>query len=216
MNYSIAIDFLKNSDPIVGQLIDRIGACQLNQQELEGDLFFCLSRSILHQQLSTKVAKVIHERFLQLYPNTQFPSAQDVLKTPDEILRSVGISRPKISYLKDLAHHAIEGLPTLEELEFMEDEAIIKTLTQVKGIGCWTVQMLLIFRLKRWDVLPVDDLGVRAGIRKLYGLEALPDRNTTVRFGQRWKPYCSIASWYLWRSLELQPPLTRVRFLHSS
>ncbi len=78
-------------------------------------------------------------------------------------------------------------------------------LTRVKGIGRWTVQMLLIFRLKRWDVLPVDDLGVRAGIRKLYGLEALPDRKTTERFGQKWKPYCSIASWYLWRSLELKP-----------
>jgi len=87
----------------------------------------------------------------------------------------------------------------------MDDEAIIKTLTQVKGIGRWTVQMLLIFRLNRWDVLPVDDLGVRAGIRKLYNLEALPDRKTTESIGQRWKPYCSIASWYLWRSLELKP-----------
>jgi DNA-3-methyladenine glycosylase II len=142
MNYAIAIDFLKDSDPILGQLIDRIGACQLNQHELEGDLFFCLSRSILHQQLSTKVAKVIHERFLQLYPDTQFPSAQDVLDTPDEVLRRVGISRPKISYLKDLARHAIAGLPTLEELEVMDDESIIKTLTRVKGIGRWTVQML--------------------------------------------------------------------------
>ncbi|HEY9614985.1 DNA-3-methyladenine glycosylase family protein, partial [Allocoleopsis sp.] len=125
MNYAIAIDFLKDSDPILGQLIDQIGACLLNQHQLEGDLFFCLSRSILHQQLSTKVAKVIHARFLQLYPDTQFPSAQDVLKTPDEVLRRVGISRPKISYLKDLARHAIAGLPTLEELEVMDDEAII-------------------------------------------------------------------------------------------
>jgi DNA-3-methyladenine glycosylase II len=87
----------------------------------------------------------------------------------------------------------------------MDDETIIKTLTRVKGIGRWTVQMLLIFRLQRLDVLPVDDLGVRAGIRKLYNLEALPDRKTTERFGQNWKPYCSIASWYLWRSLELKP-----------
>jgi len=117
----------------------------------------------------------------------------------------VGISRPKISYIKDLAHHASDGLPTLEELEVMDDESIIKTLTRIKGVGRWTVQMLLIFRLNRWDVLPVDDLGVRAGIRKLYNLEALPDRKTTERFGQKWKPYCSIASWYLWRSLELKP-----------
>ena len=205
MNYSIAIDFLKDSDPILGQLIDRVGECQLNQHQLEGDLFFCLSRSILHQQLSTKVAKVIHTRFLQLYPDNQFPLAQDVLNTPDEVLRNVGISRPKISYLKDLACHSLNGLPTLEELEVMDDESIIKTLTPIKGIGRWTVQMLLIFRLQRLDVLPVDDLGVRAAIRKLYSLEALPERKTTERFGQGWKPYCSIASWYLWRSLELKP-----------
>ena len=114
MDYAIAIDFLRDSDPILGQLIDRIGACQLHQYELEGDLFFCLSRSILHQQLSTKVAKVIHQRFLQLYPDTQFPLAQDVLDTPDEVLRGVGISRPKISYLKDLARHAIA--PTAHSL----------------------------------------------------------------------------------------------------
>lgn len=205
MNYAIAIDFLQDCDPVLGQLIDRIGACQLNQHELEGNLFFCLSRSILHQQLSTKVAHVIHSRFLQVYPDTQFPTAQDVLNTPDEVLRGVGISRPKIAYLKDLARHSIDGLPTLEALEVMDDESIIKILTQVKGIGSWTVQMLLIFRLKRWDVLPVDDLGIRTGIRNLYNLEALPDRKTAKRFGQRWKPYCSIASWYLWRSLDLKP-----------
>ncbi|HEY9606822.1 MAG TPA: DNA-3-methyladenine glycosylase [Allocoleopsis sp.] len=204
MNFSIAIDFLQDSDPILGQLIQQIGSCQLHQNELEGDLFFCLSRSILHQQLSTKVAQVIHERFLQLYPDTQVPLAQDVLDTPNEVLRRVGISRPKISYLKDLAHHSLNGLPTLEELEAMDDESIIKTLTPVKGIGRWTVQMLLIFRLKRLNVLPVDDLGVRAGIRKLYNLEALPDRKMTEHFGQKWTPYCSIASWYLWRSLELK------------
>ncbi|MEP0879414.1 hypothetical protein NDA00_26900 [Funiculus sociatus GB2-M2] len=115
--YAIAIDYLKDSDPILGQVIDRIGACKLNQYELEGDLFFCLSQSILHQQLSTKVAKVIQTRFLQLYPDSQFSLAQDVLDTPDEVLRGVGISRPQISYLKDLARHTLEELPTLEELE---------------------------------------------------------------------------------------------------
>jgi DNA-3-methyladenine glycosylase II len=95
MNYAIAIDYLKESDPILGQLIDRIGMCQLHQHELQGDLFFCLSRSILHQQLSTKVANVIHGRFLQLYPDTQFPSAQDVLDTPDEVLAAWGFHAPK-------------------------------------------------------------------------------------------------------------------------
>lgn len=115
--YAIAIDYLKDADPILAQLIDRITACQLNQYELEGDLFFFLSQSILHQQLSTNVAKVIHVRFLQLYPDSQFSLAPDVLDTPDEVLRNVGISRPQISYLKDLAHHTLEELPTLKELE---------------------------------------------------------------------------------------------------
>lgn len=206
-NYSDAINFLKSSDPVLGQLIDAVGPCQLEHSQPDGDLFFCLSRSILHQQLSTKAASTIHLRFLQLYPDTPKPTALDVLNTPDEALRRVGISRPKIGYIKDLARQVIAGLPSLKELEVMDDESIIKTLTQVKGIGRWTVQMLLIFRLKRWDVLPVDDLGVRAGIRLVYNLDALPDRKTTLSFGQKWKPYCSIASWYLWRSLELKSQL---------
>ncbi len=118
-------------------------------------------------------------------------------------MRGVGISRPKVVYLKDLAQKILDGLPTLTELEAMEDEAIIKTLTQVKGIGRWTVQMLLIFRLHRWDVLPVDDLGIRSGIRRVYSLPELPDKKTVQQIGIRWQPYCTIASWYMWRSLEL-------------
>ena len=210
MNYSIAIDYLKHSDPVLGKLIEEVGPCQLNQNQPTGDLFFCLSRSILHQQLSTKAAGTIHSRFLQLYPDTEFPTPMDVLNTPEEVLRRVGISGSKISYIKNLAQQVLEGLPTLEQLAVMDDESIIKTLIPLKGIGRWTVQMLLIFRLDRWDVLPVDDLGVRAGIRRLYGLEALPDKKTVEGFGQRWKPYCSIASWYLWRSLERTPPIVKV------
>ena len=122
------------------------------------------------------------------------------------MLRNVGISRQKVGYLKDLASKVLSGLPTLEELEVMDDESIIKILTQVKGIGRWSVQMLLIFRMNRCDVLPVDDLGVRAGIRKLYNLDELPDPKTIERLGQRWKPYCTIASWYIWRSLEFKAP----------
>jgi len=120
-------------------------------------------------------------------------------------LRGVGISRPKVVYLKDLAQKILDGLPTLTELEQMDDEAIIKTLTQVKGIGRWTVQMLLIFRLHRWDVLPVDDLGIRSGIRRIYSLPELPNKKTVEQLGKNWQPYCTLASWYLWRSLELKP-----------
>lgn len=198
--YSEAIALLKQSDQVLAQLIDQVGPCQLGQVQSDDDLLFSLSRTILHQQLSTKVANIIHTRFIQLYPNTL--SALDLLNTPDDVLRGVGISRPKIVYLKDLAQKVLDGLPTLEELEAMDDESIIKTLTQVKGLGRWSVQMLLIFRLNRLDVLPVDDLGVRAGIRKVYGLSELPNKKTIESLGQKWKPYRAIASWYLWRSLE--------------
>ena len=202
MNYDAAIDFLKQSDRVLGQLIEQIGPCYLDFSQQQGDLFSSLSRAILHQQLSTKAAATIHQRFLQLYAEKPFPTASDVLNTPEEVLRSVGVSRPKIGYLKDLATHVLLELPTLEELSAMDDESIIKTLTQIKGIGRWTVQMLLIFRLNRHDVLAVDDLGVRAAIRKVYGLDELPSRQTVEHLGQRWKPYCTIASWYLWRSLD--------------
>lgn len=206
MSYDAAINFLKQSDQVLAQLIEQIGSCQLSSSQQNGDLFSSLSRAILHQQLSTKAAGTIHRRFLQLYPEKPFPTALDILNTPEEMLRNAGISRPKIIYLKDLATKVLSGLPTLEELEGMDDESIILTLMQVKGIGRWTVQMLLIFRMNRFDVLPVDDLGIRAGIRKVYVLDELPSKQTVESLGQRWKPYRTIASWYLWRSLDAQLP----------
>lgn len=204
MTYAAAINFLMQSDPILGQVIEQIGPCQLSASQQQGDLFSTLARAIIHQQISTKAAASIYRRFLQLHSNKPLPSALDILNTPDELLREVGISHAKILYLKDLAQRVLEGLPTLVELEAMDDEAIIQTLTPLKGIGRWTVQMLLIFRLNREDVLPIDDLGVRAGIRKVYKLNELPDKQIVIGLGQRWKPYCSVASWYLWRSLELR------------
>lgn len=202
MDYKGAVNFLQQSDPILAALIAQVGCCQLDNRQLEGDLFSSLSRSILHQQLSTKVATTIHRRFLLLYP-PPFPTAEDILNTPEEVLRSVGISRPKIRYLKGLATQVLSGLPTIEELDLMDDELIIQTLTQVKGVGRWKVQMLLIFHLHRLDVLPTEDLGIRAGIRKVYGLNELPDKQTIISLGQKWQPYRSVASWYLWQSLEL-------------
>lgn len=203
MDYSIAIATLKQADPILATLIDQVGPCKLCEVQHPGDLLFSLSRSILYQQLSTKAATTIHQRFLQLYADGPFPTAAAILNTPDDVLRGVGISRPKILYLKDLAQRSLDGLPTLTELEDMDDETIIQTLTPIKGIGRWTVQMLLIFRLHRWDVLPVDDLGIRAAIRRLYQLPDLPKKPEIEQLGQPWKPYRTIASWYLWRSLDL-------------
>ena len=203
MDYSVAVAALKQSDPILALIIEQVGSCKLDQVQQTGDLLFSLSRSILYQQLSGKAAAAIHHRFLQLYTDKPFPTPQDILNTPDETLRGVGISRPKVMYLKNLAQKILDGLPTLTDLQAMEDEAIIKTLTQVKGIGRWTVQMLLIFRLHRWDVLPVDDLGIRSAICRVYSLPELPDKKIVQHVGQLWQPYCTIASWYLWRSLEL-------------
>lgn len=200
--YDDAVNFLQQADPVLGQAIERIGLCRLDEAAQQGDLFSALSRAIIHQQISTKAAAAIYNRFLLLYPH-QPPTAQDILYTPDEILRQAGLSRPKVAYLKDLAQKVVDGLPTLVELETIDDEAIVQILTQVKGIGRWTVQMLLIFRLQRQDVLPVDDLGVRAGIRKIYGLPELPHRQLVASLGQKWQPYRSVAAWYLWRSLEL-------------
>ena len=200
--YTIAIQSLKSADPKLGTIIDQVGDCTLDQIQHPGRLLDSLARSILYQQLSTKAATTIYQRFLQIYADKEGMTAELILNTPDETLRGAGLSKQKIVYVKDLAQHFLIGLPTLEELEALDDEAIIQTLTKVKGIGRWTVQMLLIFRLHRWDVLPVDDLGIRSGIRQVYGLAELPDRNTTLKLGQVWKPYSTIASWYLWQSLE--------------
>jgi DNA-3-methyladenine glycosylase II len=198
--YATAIQALKTADPKLGAIIDRVGSCTFDQSQHSGTVLDSLARSIIYQQLSTKSATAIYHRFLKLYENGM--SAEAILNTPDESLREVGLSRQKIVYVKDLAQNVLTGLPTLEELESLDDETIIETLTKVKGIGRWTVQMLLIFRLHRWDVLPVDDLAIRAGIRRVYELEEMPDRKTVLEIGKAWKPYSTIASWYLWRSLE--------------
>lgn len=206
IDYSVAIAALTQADPILATLIQHVGDCTLNLGRQQGDLLYCLCESILYQQLSGKAAAAIHRRFLALYPDRDFPTATDLLDTPDDDLRSAGISRPKIVYLKDLAQKMLDGLPTMAELEAMDDEAIVQTLLPIKGVGRWTVQMLLIFRLHRWDVLPVDDLGIRSSIRRAYGLAELPDKKTVERLGKPWQPYRTIASWYLWRSLDIKTP----------
>ena len=187
----------------MAKLIDQVGSCRLAPSHPDEDLLFALSRTIIHQQLSIKAAATIHRRFLQLYPNKAAPSAQDILNTSEDLLRGAGVSRSKINYLKDLAQKVSDGLPTLEQLSTMDDESIMQMLTQVKGIGRWSVQMLLIFRLHRLDVMPTEDLGVRNAIQKLYSLDQLPDKSALEGLAQQWSPYCSIAAWYLWRSLDM-------------
>jgi len=201
MDYTIAIAALKQADPILAGVIDRVGDCTLKADQGSGDLLFALAESIIYQQISGKAAASIHRRFLERLPTP--PTATAILNIADEDLRAAGLSRSKVIYVKDLAQKVLDGFPTLADLEGMEDDAIIESLTQVKGIGRWTAQMLLIFRMHRWDVLPADDLGVRSAIRQAYALEALPTWKQVQTLGEPWKPYRTIAAWYLWRSLDV-------------
>ncbi|MBD2102529.1 DNA-3-methyladenine glycosylase [Leptolyngbya sp. FACHB-261] len=205
LDYKTATDALKQADAVLATVIDQIGDCTLIQEQQTGDVFLSLCESIIYQQISGKAAASIYRRFLKLYPERSFPTAEAILNTDDDMLRKAGLSRAKVVYLKDLAQKVLEGLPTLDELKEMDDEAVVQHLTQVKGIGRWTAQRLLIFRLHRWDVLPADDLGVRAAVRRAYRLADLPEKKAVEQMGQTWKPYRTIAVWYLWRSLELLP-----------
>ena len=199
--YERAIAHLKAADTAFAQLLEQVGPCGLSDSQQTGDLLYCLTRTIVHQQLSIKAAASIHSRFLALFGG-QPPSAKQILAASDEQLRSAGLSRPKVRYVKDLATK-IDVLPSLDVLATLSDEEIIAQLIQVKGIGRWSVQMLLIFRLHRWDVWPNEDLGVQNGLKRLYQLDDRPDKRQTDELGHPFGPYRSVAAWYLWRSLAM-------------
>lgn len=199
--YNDAITYLKRSDPILGQLIAQIGPCHLGDRQQTGNLLTCLTRTIIHQQLSIKSAASIHRRFLAIFGEHP-PTAAQLLTVTDEQLRGAGLSRPKIRYVRDLAHK-MPDLLAIEDLGRLTNDEIVTHLTQVQGIGRWSVQMLLIFRLHRWDVWPHEDLGIQNALQRLYQMDQRPDKKHTDTLGQPWKPYRSIAAWYLWRSLEM-------------
>jgi 3-methyladenine DNA glycosylase/8-oxoguanine DNA glycosylase len=188
----------------MGRLIQQVGECQLRMTG-RSHYFRALVESILYQQLSGMAAGAILRRFRALYPSHCFPSPEEILATSVEQLRSAGLSRQKIDYLKDLSHRAQNGLFPLRRIAGMEDEAVIRHLTQVKGIGQWTAEMFLIFCLGRPDILPLTDLGIQKAVQKAYDFKALPASRTLERLGHRWKPYRSIASWYLWASVDGVP-----------
>jgi DNA-3-methyladenine glycosylase II len=158
-------------------------------------------RSIVYQQLSGKAAGTIHRRFCELFPGRS-PNAALVIEMTDEQLRAVGLSRQKIGYLRDLSGRVADGTLPLAHLGRLSDDAIIEHLVKVKGIGRWTVQMFLMFRLGRPDVLPELDLGIQNAIHRAYGLKKRPKPKDVTRIGEKWRPYASVASWYLWRSLD--------------
>ncbi len=199
-NHRAALAHLKNADPVIGRIITRVGPYRL-QPRREGTHYHALVRAIVFQQLSGKAASTIYGRLCALYPR-QNPRAELLLATTDEVLRGAGLSRQKIGYLRDLATRvATRSLP-LAHLGRLSDDAIIEHLVQVKGIGRWTVQMFLMFRLGRPDVLPELDLGIQTAIQRAYGLKKRPAPKDVLRIGAKWRPYASVASWYLWRSLE--------------
>ena len=196
-----AVSHLKRVDPILARVIERVGACRF-EARTDGTHFDAVARSIVYQQLSGSAAHTIYSRMVALHGGEP-PTPAQLLATADEALRGVGLSRQKIAYLKDLAARAASGEVPIETLHELSDADVIDALTRVKGVGRWTAQMFLMFRLGRENVLPDLDLGIRKGIQRAYRMRALPSPARIEKLGRAWSPYCSIASWYLWRLLDV-------------
>jgi DNA-3-methyladenine glycosylase II len=192
-----AIVHLRRTDPVLGAIINRVGDYRI---QFRDPGFETLVKSIVYQQLSGRVARVIFERLLSAAGGTVTPA--NVLKLRPARMRSAGLSTQKTAYIRDLARHTRDGHVVFEELGSLSDTEVIEKLTVVKGIGVWTAHMFLIFALRRPDILPTGDLGIRAAIRKAYGLPDLPKPAEIENIAERWRPYCTVASWYLWRSLD--------------
>ncbi len=198
-----AANHLSKIDPALGRVIAAIGPVELVPDEGRTP-FYALLRAIAHQQLSGQAAETIMGRFHALFPDVSHPEPEHVIALEDLVLRQVGFSRPKISYIKDLANKTLSGVvPTHDEVITLDDETLITRLTEIKGIGRWTVEMLLIFKIGRMDVLPAHDLGIQKGFQLTYGKRKLPKPEAILKYGERWRPYRTIASWYLWRAVDL-------------
>jgi DNA-3-methyladenine glycosylase II len=198
-----ALHHLKKADPVLGTIIERVGPYKIQYRDPS---FQTLVRSIVYQQLSGKAASTIFNRLVdaaKVDPLT--PEA--ILRLRPARMRSLGLSKQKLTYIRELARMTRDGKIDFGRYPALEDAAIIEQLTEVKGVGVWTVHMFLIFALRRHDVLPTGDLGVRVAMKKAYGLPDLPKPAEMERIAAAWKPYSSVASWYLWRSLENQGAL---------
>jgi DNA-3-methyladenine glycosylase II len=205
-DYTRARRLLLRRDPVLAALIRQYGPCGLPSAQ-RTDHFSTLVRAIVSQQLSTKAAATIYSRVIGLLPDGSLtPTTLAALS--EEQLRSAGISRQKAGYLRDLSEKVSAGVVPLESLDDMDDEQVIVALTAIKGIGRWSAEMFLMFRLHRPDVLPLGDLGIVNAVQRAYGLRKKPTADRLRRMGEAWKPYRSIASWYLWRSLGNAPGQT--------
>lgn len=198
-----AAEYLASNDPVLRPIIERVGPANFRPHK---DYYWELVDSIISQQLSVNAAKSIETRFQELFGST-VPSPEQILEKDVEELRSVGLSRPKANYIRDLAQHIVDGKLDFSKFDSLSNDEIMKELIDVKGVGEWTVHMFLMFCMGRLDVLPVGDLGIRNSMRVLYGLidAPTPDEIREIAKKYHWHPYESIASWYIWQSLDNLP-----------
>ena len=200
IEYEKARRLLMRRDPVLGAAIKTIGPCGLADRQRK-DHLTALVGAIVSQQLSTKAAATIFGRFVALFPENAITNAAAIAVLDDAALRGVGLSRQKVSYLRDLCARIGDRRLQLDELDVLPDEEVIERLTQVKGFGRWTAEMFLMFRLHRPDVLPIADLGIVNAVQRLYRLRKRPDAKRLVKIGEAWRPYRSVACWYLWQTL---------------
>ena len=206
--WSQALEHLSASDPKLAALIAQVGPCTMEIPH-HFSIFYSLARSIIYQQLAGAAAAAIMGRVEALFPKGRM-TPKNLLEMEDASLRGAGLSQNKLAALRDLAAKCLDGtVPTKRALARMTDEEIIDRISQVRGIGRWTVEMMLIFRLGRPNVLPVDDYGVRKGMQRLYKLRELPNKEAMRRRARKWEPWCSVASWYMWRCAELPAAQTK-------
>jgi DNA-3-methyladenine glycosylase II len=203
-DYERARRLLIRRDPILRATIQRIGTCGMASRQ-HTDHLTALVRSIVGQQLSSKAAATIFARFCDLFPDRQI-SVAGIAALDDAALRGVGLSGQKLAYLRDLCARIADGRLRLDELEALPDDEVIARLTAVKGFGRWTAEMFLMFRLHRPDVLPVGDLGISTAVQRIYRLRQRPKPNRLTKIGEAWRPYRSVACWYLWESLKFGKP----------
>lgn len=201
-DYRRARRHLMRVDPVLGAVVRGVGPCRLAERR-RADHLTALVSAIVNQQLSTKAAATILGRVLALFPESAIPNAGALAALDDASLRTAGLSGQKVGYVRDLCARIGDGRLRLEQLDGLPDEMVAERLTAVKGFGPWTVDMFLMFRLHRPDVLPVGDLGIVKAVERLYRLRKRPDAKRLLKIGEPWRPYRTVASWYLWRSLEM-------------
>jgi DNA-3-methyladenine glycosylase II len=194
-------------DPALATVIKQVGPCRMADIP-QMPPFMALTEAIASQQLSVKAADTIFERFCALFGPDNIPDAARLLQLDDEAIRRAGFSRSKVAFLRDLASHVVNERLLLDRLDEQQDRLVMEQLTAVKGIGQWTAEIYLMFRLKRPDVFPVDDLGLVKAAQRVYGLRQRPTRKRLLKMSEAWRPYRSVAAWYLWRSLRLKEDVT--------